>query len=64
MTQDYGHRRDVWYFGDYLDGFPGRNYNYLVYAATVALLLCIALFTETDLPYEYTEVYIPFFLIY
>ena len=62
MTQDYGHRRDVWYFGDYLDGFPGRNYNYLVYAATVALLHCSVY--RNKFTCEYTEVYIPFFLIY
>ena len=52
--------QDLWYFGDYLGGFSGTNYNYIVYLSIILLLFAIALSTETDLEPVFYRLYIPY----
>ena len=51
---------DLWYFGDYLGGFSGANYNYIVYLSIILLLFAIALSTETGLDPIFYRLYIPY----
>ena len=53
---------DQWYFGDYLESLPGKNYNYIVYFVTILLFLEIAIRTESTLINKETTLFLDFFL--
>ena len=53
-------KQDLWYFGDYMGGFSGTNYNYIVYLSIALLLFAIALSTETGLEPVFYRLYIPY----
>lgn len=60
MKDSRGIGQDLWYFGDYLGGFSGANYNYIVYLAIALLLFAIALSTEVGLQPIVYNLYIPY----
>ncbi len=53
---------DQWYFGDYLESLPGKNYNYIVYFVTILLFIEIAVSTESTLINSQTTLLLDFFL--